>query len=187
MDNFGIDILYEEHDNIIRFTGYLRELCKKMMNGENVDKEALMDCVSFIKVYADDHHHGKEEAILFKVMLEKLGMPANKMINLGMMVEHNLGRYHVDEMEKAVQAMSDNPTMDEKLDVITHMLSYVDLLRRHAHKENNVLFPFAARSLSEDDMEKVTNESRVFEKNGEKNGVRKYNEWLSKVCKPYNL
>ena len=146
------------------------------------DKEIWKQCVRFIRDYADDHHHGKEEAILFEVMLEKLGPAAHKMINAGMLVEHNLARYHTQSMEEAIDALSDEPTMEEKLDLITHALSYADLLRRHAHKENNVLFPFAARSLSPEDLEKVNEASKAYEEEGMKKGMGKYVEWLMQVC-----
>lgn len=178
---FGIDILYTEHEHIVRFTGYLRKLCGEMLEGRRPDKAVWTDCINFIREYADEHHHGKEEAILFNVMLEKLGPVANKMINTGMMVEHNLGRYHLQGLEEAVNALSQEPTMEEKLDILTHALSYADLLRRHAHKENNVLFPFAARNLSPEDLEKVNEASKAYEEEGSKKGMGRYVDWLMEV------
>ena len=178
---YGIDILYTEHEHVVRFTQYLRRLCGRMLEGEKPDREVWMECVHFIRDYADEHHHGKEEAILFEVMLDKLGPVAEKMINTGMLVEHNLGRYHLQSLEEAINALSDEPTMDEKLDVITHALSYVDLLQRHAHKENNVLFPFAARSLAPEDLERIDEASKAFEEQGAKRGIGRYVEWLVRV------
>lgn len=178
---FGIDVLYTEHDHVVRFTHYLRKLCGEILEGGKPDKEIWLKCVDFIKTYADDHHHGKEEEILFTVMLEKLGPAAHKMINTGMLVEHNLARYHTQSLEAAVNALSEEATREEKLDLITHALSYVDLLQRHAHKENNVLFPFAARSLSPEDLEKVNEASKAFEEEGAKRGIQKYVDWLMEV------
>ncbi|MGN0349821.1 MAG: hemerythrin domain-containing protein [Roseburia sp.] len=178
---YGIDLLYTEHEHVVRFTKYLRHLCEKMLKGEQTDKEKWMDCVCFIKEYADAHHHGKEEEILFAVMLEKLGPIAHKMIQSGMMVEHNLGRYHLQSMEEAIKALGQEPTAAQKLDVMTHALAYVDLLQRHADKENNVLFPFALRSLSPEDLEKINEASKAFEEEGAKKGMGKYVEWLMRV------
>lgn len=178
---YGIDILYSEHEQVVRFTDYLRKLCGEMLEGKNPDREVLLHCVDFMKNYADEHHHGKEEAILFTVMLEKLGPVAHKMINTGMLVEHNLGRYHVQSLEAAVDALGKEPTMEEKLDVVTHALSYADLLKRHAQKENNVLFPFAAKSLSAEDLERINEASRIYEEEGKKKGMGRYVEWLMKV------
>lgn len=178
---FGIEVLYTEHDHVVRFTGYLRKLCGEILSGKQPDKENWLKCVEFIKVYADDHHHGKEEAILFEVMLEKLGPVAHKMINTGMLVEHNLARYHTQALEEAVNALSEMPSVEEKLDVLTHALSYADLLRRHAEKENNVLFPFALRSLAPEDLERVDTASRAFEEKGVQRGINRYVDWLMEV------
>lgn len=178
---YGIDILYTEHENVVRFTDFIRELCAGMLSGKEADKALLRECVDFMHEYADEHHHGKEEAILFQVMLEKLGPVAAKMINTGMLVEHNLGRYHVQSLREAVEAMGEEPAPLEKVDVVTHLLGYADLLRRHAQKENGVLFPFAAKNLSPEDMEKVNEATRAYEEEGAKNGMGKYVEWLDKV------
>ena len=134
-----------------------------------------------MKNYADIHHHGKEEAILFKVMLENLGPIADKMVNMGMMTEHNIGRYHVDSFGKVIDSMEEIPSTEQKIEVITHALAYADLLLRHLEKENTVLYPFAVRSLSPELMEKVNEESKVFEAEGRKNGIGKYVDWLNLV------
>lgn len=178
---FGIDILHEEHENIRRFTKYIRRLCGGILEGQDIEKKTLMDCFEFMKYYADIHHHGKEEAILFKVMLENLGPIADKMVNMGMMTEHNIGRYHVDSFGKGIEAMDENPTTEQKIDVITHALAYADLLLRHLEKENTVLYPFAVRNLKPELMEKVNEESKAFEEEGAKNGIGRYVEWLNMV------
>ncbi len=178
---YGIDILYKEHEHVVRFTDYIRKLCGQMIEGKEVNRQLLLECVDFMQVYADDHHHGKEEAILFRIMLEKLGPVAAKMIHSGMMVEHNLGRYHVQSLKEAVEAMSDQPSVMEKVDVVTHALGYADLLRRHAGKENGVLFPFAAKNLSAEDLEKLDQETKVYEEEAVGKGIGRYLEWLDQV------
>ena len=178
---FGIDILHEEHENIRIFTKYVRQLCAQMMEGKEIEKDVLVNCVDFMKNYADIHHHGKEEEILFKVMLDNLGPIANKMVNMGMMIEHNIGRYHVDSLDKVVKSLGEEVTVQQKLDIATHALAYADLLLRHLEKENTVLYPFAVRNLSEELMNKVNEESKRFEEEGAKKGISRYVEWLRSV------
>lgn len=180
---FGIDILREEHENIRIFTKYVRKICGQMMEGIEIEKETLLHCVDFMKNYADIHHHGKEEEILFKVMVENLGPVANKMVNMGMMIEHNIGRYHVDSLDKVVNTLDGKATTQQKLDIATHALAYADLLLRHLEKENTVLYPFAARNLSSELIEKVNEESKVYEEEGIKKGISRYVEWLKSVYK----
>ena len=178
---FGIDILHEEHENIRRFTKYVRKICGEIIEGKELKKEIFQECLDFMKNYADIHHHGKEEEILFKVMLENLGPIADKMVNLGMMTEHNLGRYHIDSLEKAVNILDGKVTTEQKTDIVTHALAYADLLLRHLEKENTVLYPFAVRNLKAELMEKVNRESKIFEEEGAKKGIARYVEWLNQV------
>lgn len=180
---FGIDILHEEHENIRKFTKYIRGLCKELIEGKDLQKETLVACVDFMKNYSDIHHHGKEEAILFRVMVDNLGPVADKMVNVGMMTEHNIGRYHVQSLEEIVNSLDGQLTTDQKVDIATHALAYGDLLLRHLEKENNVLYPFAIRNLKPELMEMVNEESKVFEEEGAKKGIGRYVEWLNSVYK----
>ena len=91
----GIDLLVEEHKNIIRFTEVLKKICCNIIQGQEADTVLLRQCIEFGRNYADKHHHGKEEKILFRIMQDSLGTTAQKLIRNGMLVEHDLGRYHV--------------------------------------------------------------------------------------------
>ena len=134
---YGIDVLIKEHDNILVFTKYVRKLCCDVIDGKQVNIPAFQSCINFARNYADKHHHGKEEQILFRVMLERLGSAAEKLIRNGMLVEHDLGRYHIGELERALEQYSGNPATSGKLDIITHAAGYADMLERHIEKENN--------------------------------------------------
>lgn len=180
---FGIDILHEEHENIRIFTKYVRKICGDMIEGKPAKKETFLECIDFMKNYADIHHHGKEEEILFKVMLENLGPIAQKMVNQGMMTEHNIGRYHIESLEKAVLSVEEEIATEQKIDIATHALAYADLLLRHLEKENTVLYPFAIRNLKPELMEKVNEDSKIFEEKGAEKGIGRYVEWLNRVYK----
>ena len=80
---YGIDLLVKEHENIIHFTEYIRKLCCEILDGQAVNTKAFRECVEFGRNYADKHHHGKEEKILFKYMVESLGPIAEKLIRNG--------------------------------------------------------------------------------------------------------
>ena len=178
---FGIDILHEEHENIRKFTKYVRKVCGDLIEGKEVKTEVFLACIDFMKNYADIHHHGKEEEILFKAMLENLGPIADKMVNMGMMTEHNIGRYHIDSLEKAVASVEGEATTEQKVDIATHALAYADLLLRHLEKENTVLYPFAVRNLKPEIMEKVNEDSKIFEEKGAAKGISRYVDWLNSV------
>lgn len=175
----GIDLLLKEHQNILTFTDYLRSICCDILEGKEVDTETFRDCLDFGRTYADKHHHGKEEKILFRYMLEKLGTVAEKLVRQGMLVEHDLGRYHMGELEKALNNYDQVATTANKLDIILNAAGYADLLRRHIEKEDAVCFSFASRMLSDADKRQIDDETKQFEIEEEQGGIQeKYLSWL---------
>ena len=166
---FGIDILIQEHDTILKFAQYYRNLSCDFMMGKDITTEEFREGIRFIRIYADKHHHGKEEQILFRVMKEELGEIAYKLITNGMLIEHDLGRFHVQELEKALLAYEKNPSSENKMDVVVNAVSYTNLIKRHAEKENSVVFTFAMRSLSKETLEQINKESKQFEQQNQLN------------------
>lgn len=177
---FGIAILNEEHRNILDMTRVLRALCIHIMDTGEVPAEDLRSGIRWVRDYADKHHHGKEEVILFREMVKYLGPAADKLVNGAMLIEHDMGRFHMQELEKALDGDIDTP--DGKLDIITHAAGYAELLARHAAKEDDVVYPFAQRGLSTEVMELVNKESRAFE---EAFDARPYLEQLEALKSKY--
>lgn len=160
---YGIDLLVDEHKNIIVFTEFMRKSCMEIIEGKEPDTKLFREAIFFARNYADKHHHGKEEKILFKVMLEKLGPVAEKLVRNGMYVEHDLGRLHMSELEAALDRYDENKSLEAKLDIITHASGYADLLKRHIAKEDSVVYTFADRSLSLEDKEEINKDTKEFE------------------------
>lgn len=178
---YGIDLLVQEHEYIISYTEYVRKICCNILDGKAVDTKLLRECVDFGRNYADKHHHGKEEKILFRFMLEKLGSVAEKLVRNGMLVEHDLGRYHMGELANAIEAYEKAPTTENKLAIITNASGYADLLKRHIEKEDAVCYSYALRTLSDEDKKYIDEETKKFEANEKMDGVqKKYISWLSK-------
>jgi hemerythrin-like domain-containing protein len=181
---YGIDLLMKEHENILDFTAFLRKICTGILNGEPVDGKLLRECVDFGRNYADKHHHGKEEKILFQFMLDNMGPVAEKLIRNGMLVEHDFGRLYLSELEKAVEEYEKNPLDDYKLDIISNGVGYGALLKRHIEKEDEVVYTFAARALSDEHKKAVDEETESFEKQADGDGIRDhYLTWLHENMK----
>lgn len=181
---YGIDILMEEHKNILAFTEYLRSVCFGILKGESVDTGLLRECIDFIRTYADKNHHGKEEKILFRIMLEDLGSVADKLVRNGMLVEHDQGRLYVSELETALDEYDKDHQEEHKLDIIANAIGYCELLKRHAGKEDAVVYTFALRSLSKERLEQADKESEAFVKQAGEDGIiDKYEGWLREKIK----
>lgn len=178
---YGIDLLMKEHENIVVFTRYLRRTCCAVLEGADIDVQEFLECIDFARNYADKYHHGKEEKILFRFMLDHSDSAAEKLVQNGMLVEHDFGRYHIRELENALKQYASVPTVEGKLDIITHVASYVDLLRRHIEKEDTVCYNYALRTLSEECKTQIDEQTKEFEKKAEEDGIQeKYLAWLEK-------
>ena len=134
----AIEIMMEEHNHIRRMLKVVRKACFKVLKDEDVNYDDFYSIISFIRNYADGHHHNKEEIMLFNRMVENLGVLGEKTIKYGMLVEHDLGRLYVKNLEEALKKLKEGDE-EAKLDIIANAISYTDLLTRHADKEDNVI------------------------------------------------
>lgn len=167
---YGIKILEEEHDNILRFTTFIRGAIGKVLEGDRDLLKEVPVMIDFVRNYADDHHHGKEELILFNYMLEDLGPVAEKVVRQGMLVEHDQARHIISSLEEAYAGYEKDPSTEKLVDVIGLLYNYAFLLEAHASRENTVVYPFAEKNLSDGRLQAVDEETKAFE---EKHGERR--------------
>lgn len=167
----SIALMVEEHEFISRMLKVIRKACLGIMQGEAICYEDFNQMIDFVKNYADDHHHGKEEKFLFKAMEEELGALGQKLIRNGMLVEHDLGRLYMSDLKAALERTKAGDE-ESKLDVIANAMSYTHLLTRHIAKENEVVYTFGERQLSKDILEAIHEKTRVFEEEAMKKGIQ---------------
>ncbi|NLD50468.1 MAG: hemerythrin domain-containing protein [Clostridiaceae bacterium] len=176
-----IELMVDEHRNIKRMLAVIRKYCNRILSGEVVQYEDFYKILDFIRNYADKHHHGKEELLLFNRMVEELGPTAEKLVRYGMNVEHDLGRLHAQELEAAVKLVLEG-NMDARLDVIANAVSYTHLLNRHIDKEDGVVYKYAQNNLSKETINRLEQECLAFEeKAAEDKTQSKYLALLSEL------
>ena len=172
--NVSIAIMEEEHSNINRALAVVRTICLQMMQGAKVPDDDFRQIIDFIRNFADKHHHGKEEKFLFPAMVAKMGPVADKLVTHGMLVEHDLGRADVLALETAL--------------ILSYAMAYAHLLQLHIEKENSVVYPFAERSLSEEDFRDINEKSETYEAEKKKEGIQEhYLTALGALEKKYRL
>lgn len=168
----SFELMVEEHKNIKRMLAVIRKYCNKILNGEQVQYEDFFKIIEFVRNYADKHHHGKEEKLLFNKMVEELGPTAEMLVKFGMHVEHDLGRLFIRELEAAVNKVLSGDA-EARLDVIANAISYTHLLYRHIDKEDNTVYVYAQKNLSKQSIDKLNDECTVFELDAEVAGISK--------------
>lgn len=114
---------------------------------QEVSLEFYEKAVDFIANFADKCHHGKEEERLFPVLEEK-GIPRETGPIGCMCDEHEIGRGHVQRMRELIKGGDLEGLRRESL-------NYVELLRSHILKEDNILFPMGRGVLSEVELERL--------------------------------
>jgi len=137
--------LRAEHRNILKVLDVLERLLDRGSQAD-WDFDSLEDCIAFFRLFADACHHGKEEDLLFPE-LEARGMPKEGGPIGVMLMEHERGRAFVAQMARAIPKARAGDE-DDLARLANAGRGYVDLLRNHIVKEDNVLFNMADQLVS---------------------------------------
>ena len=165
--------LKDEHEGIRIMLSIMEKISNDLEKGKDMNIEHYAKIIEFIKGFADKCHHGKEEDILFPAMVNqgipKEGGPIAVMLN-----DHQLGRGHIKSLSSAFEEFKDGNKLAIN-NIISSSMNYVELLRNHIEKENNVLFMLADKTLNETEQSKIFD---AFEKlEVEKIGIGKHEEY----------
>lgn len=167
----ALELMVSEHINIKRVLKIIRKCCYKILKNESLDYNDFYKIIDFVRNYADKHHHSKEENILFDLLSKQLGEKIKNGPIMGMLVEHDLGRLYMLNLENALKRL-ESGLEDAKLDIIANSVSYADLLTRHMDREDTALYKFAERSLSEENKKVLNQKSEEIEKTAALNGTQ---------------
>jgi len=177
--------MIEEHSNIRRMLRIIRILCYNLMTNPKYDITDFHIVIDFVRNYADKHHHGKEENILFETMIKEIERLAKSGAITGMYIEHDMGRLYMSNLEKALECFK-NKDDEARLDIIANAISYSDLLNRHIEKENTALYKFAENMLSDNSKSFVEDKCKKAEELATDAGIQeKYINLLEILEKKY--
>lgn len=183
----SIEIMIEEHKYIKRMLVIVRKACYGILKGEPINYGHFEEMVDFIRNYADQHHHGKEEKLLFKEMQTHLGKIGENLITHGMLVEHDLGRLYIGDLVEALKRVQEGDE-ESKLDVIANAVGYTHLLTRHIAKEDEVVYTFGGKQLPPEVLTEVNEKTDEFEEMARVKGTQeKYIAIVNKLEKEYGI
>jgi hemerythrin-like domain-containing protein len=150
-------ILSDEHRVIERVLGAVEKLAKGPVGALEPWKQAL----EFIRGFADQCHHFKEEKVLFPAM-EAHGIPSEGGPVGMMLMEHEEGRSYVRAMFAAISLIeAKNEAAKESL--LSSAQAYCRLLREHIQKEDDVLFRMADEVIAADEQKKLLADFAQYE------------------------
>lgn len=165
--------LVDEHVLIKRWIALIPMVVENLDLESDDGRQLVLDGIDLIRSYADRYHHAKEEDILFEYF------DKDSEILQVMYADHTTGRGHVKAMLEAIDRQ-DRDTLGR------HLLAYRELLSGHIQKEDEILFPWMDRNLSN------TQVGELFEKFNEvdeKMGFSpdKYLKFIEKLEMQFNV
>lgn len=149
--------LMHEHRVIERGLTILEAVSERVERGETVPMGKITALLDFFRTFADQCHHGKEEGMLFP-QLEARGIPKEGGPIGVMLYEHEEGRNYQRQLREAASDLTKEANRQQ---FVAAARGYIEMLRQHIWKEDNVLFKIAEQVLSEaDDKRLVENFDR---------------------------
>jgi hemerythrin-like domain-containing protein len=153
------EILKHEHQIILMVLDAAEREAQSIQASGKVQSERIEQMLDFFRHFADRCHHAKEEKLLF-VKMEQRGVPVRGGPIGVMLLEHDEGRRRVKAVADALpQAKGGDASALST--VSSNLLAYVQLLRAHIDKEDNILYPMADRLFTPGDQQAL---SEAFEK-----------------------
>ena len=156
-----IEVLMNEHRAIEAVIDALEIYADNLCAGRTADPADLSRFVEFIRGFADQCHHGKEEDILFAAMVEH-GFPQDGGPIAVMLDEHEQGRKYVRSLADAAK----DPELWQEQDrqrIRQAADGYAALLRQHIQKEDEILYPMAQSLLGDSSMDAIGIRFEQFE------------------------
>jgi hemerythrin-like domain-containing protein len=157
----AVETLMSEHRVIERAIDALTAFAEEARRSTADDRQELGRFVTFIREFADACHHGKEEDILFKAMVEA-GFPSQGGPIAVMLQEHDMGRAFVKQLADLAEQAAPW-SAEDRLQLADAAHGYADLLRQHIFKEDTVLYPMAEAHLPPHVIEQVDEACRRYE------------------------
>jgi len=130
--------MVEEHGWIKRVLALIPDLTAGLAGRAPTAEERaqLLTVVDFVRNFADRYHHAKEEDLLFKYF------DAGSDIIRSMLADHEAGRAHVRAAVAGVEQGEGTAVRD-------HLMAYAELLTEHIRKEDEILYPWMNRELTD--------------------------------------
>lgn len=123
--------------------------------------EPVEEVTDLIRNFADGLHHAKEEKLLFPLMVSR-GFSTTQGPIAVMLSDHEQGRAFVRQISEGISRYRQGDK-SARATVDQGMKGYIELLRNHIGKENNVLFRMADNVLNPDEQDQLLSQFTVID------------------------
>ncbi len=129
--------LMHEHRLIERMIAVLDKEAQRLEDGGSPDLPLVFQGVEFIRMYADQLHHGKEEDILFKELARKELGGEHEAMRLELIEDHKYGRRLVNELEDRAGAFAQGGDVTALAETLRKLTAFYP---DHIEKEDKRFF-----------------------------------------------
>ena len=154
--------LREEHQLILKVLSTFESALCQARESKNVSRAVFEPFIEFFRGFADRCHHGKEEDKLFPC-LQHCGLPGDCGPIAVMLEEHQQGRFHVRTMAEGLAAAETGKAVEMDT-FLQHGFAFLNLLRDHIAKEDQVLFQIADEIVQGETLSQLTSSYRDVER-----------------------
>jgi len=153
------EVLKEEHKIVLLVLKAAEREAKLIQDKGKVEGEKVNRMLDFFRNFTDKCHHAKEEKYLIPRMGER-GISSESKPVASILKEHMKGREKVKGIAEALPKAKrgDSSAINSVKD---NLFTYVQLLRDHIEREDDILFPMADRIFTSEDQEAL---SEAFER-----------------------
>jgi len=131
--------LMKEHRLIERMITVIKKETADLASGKELDPLFIKEAADFIKTYADQCHHGKEEDILFRDLGKKELSKEHSEIMNQLIAEHKYGRKTLKDLVTA-EDRYEKGDKKAKEEVLNCLKALVDFYPKHIEKEDKHFF-----------------------------------------------
>jgi hemerythrin-like domain-containing protein len=129
-----------EHRLIERMLSVIKHVLAKIESNHKIDPVFVDIAVDFIKVYADQTHHGKEENILFRELKIRPLSDVDRRVMNELIEEHVFGRQTTNALV-AANTRYRNGDETALADIADKLKTLIEFYPRHIEKEDKGFFP----------------------------------------------
>lgn len=150
MNDF-IQELRHDHRVIQQVVAGMSAVADLLDSGKQVDPSVLSDLVQFMRTFADQCHHEKEEQHLFPLLATKANVSTRRELE-SLEREHRSAKQLVGQLAEVAAVYVHNPAA-VRYRVIDLLQQLVELYPAHIWKEDFLLFPLAQQNLSQNEQQ----------------------------------
>ncbi len=180
----AIEILMREHRQIEEVLASLETFVNRVHAEADATPATIARYARFFRGFADRWHHGKEEDHLFVKMGEYGFSPDFGPVAV-MLSEHVQGRNHVSELV-ALGEKEAPLECDDRQSFMENSVGYINLLRAHIQKEDDILYPMALQAIPSEELDRLVEAYQTFEREtGDEGAPESYHALAEGLLKEY--